>query len=88
MIQKHRINQSSASASSTNIENGNNKGSSSLAPNKSDQSLPATSTNDTNRGISSIDRTSKKEKPTIQLQKSNANKRQRAAANMIFNEDI
>jgi len=83
MIQKHRLNKSSSLSSPTMIENGDKKGLSSLAPNESHQSL----VNDTNREIS-MNELSKKEKPTLELQTPNANKRQRIGTNLVFNEDI
>jgi len=81
MIRKNCLNKSLSS--SANIENGDNKGSSSFPPNENHQSLE----NDTNREIS-MNEPSRKEKPNIALQKSTANKRQRTGTNMVFNEDI
>jgi len=81
MIRKNHLNKSLLS--SENIENGDNKGSSSLPPNENRQSLE----NDTNREIS-MNEPTRKEKPKIALQTSTANKRQRTGTNMVFNEDI
>lgn len=84
-IRKNRLNQSSllSSSSSVNIETGNNKGSSLPARNESQQSLA----NDVNTEVMKNE-PSIKDKPNIALQKSTANKRQRAGTSMAINDDI
>lgn len=73
MFRKHRLNQSSS-----NKEHDNNR--SPLSITENNRAMSITTENDNN--------TMENEKPNIELQKSNANKRQRATTNMDFNEDI